>query len=239
MKFLGYRRPDGRVGVRNHLAVIPSVFCANHVAEQIAQRIQGAVALTHGVGCSQVGEDLEQTARTLILMGRHPNVGAVMVVGLGCERFKPKELYEAVKDTGKMVEMVTIQEAGGTLKAIEQGFIQGEIQEAAYQYQRAVERKDQVVVGLNAFQVEETIELDQLKVDPAIETEARQRLAALRSRRDAARACELLTQLSKAAHRSENLMPLFIEGVENDLTLGEICNVLRGVWGEYQPPTLM
>ncbi len=132
-----------------------------------------------------------------------------------------------------------IDDLGGALKAIEQGYIQGEIQEAAYRYQRAVESKDQVVVGVNAFQMEERIELDQLKVDPAIEAESRDRLAALRARRDGTRVCELLTHLTHAASRSENLMPLFIECVENDITLGEICNVLRGVWGEYQPPTLM
>lgn len=118
---MGYRRPDGRFGVRNHLAVIPSVFCANTVAERIASQVHGAVALTHPVGCSQVGADLEQTARTLIQMGRNPNVGAVVVVGLGCERFSPRELTQGIASTGKPVEMVVIQEAGDSLKAVEQG----------------------------------------------------------------------------------------------------------------------
>ncbi|MGE5654373.1 MAG: UxaA family hydrolase [Bacillota bacterium] len=149
MKFLGFRRPDGGVGVRNHLAVIPSVFCANHVAERIAQQIQGAVAMTHGVGCSQVGEDLEQTARTLIQMGRHPNVGAVLVVGLGCERFKPKELYEAVKATGKMVEMVVIQEVGGSLKAIEEGtHLARQMAQALAMQQREEADVSELIIGL-------------------------------------------------------------------------------------------
>lgn len=97
MKFRGYRRADGTVGVRNHIAIIPSVFCANNVVERIARQVEGAVALRHPVGCAQVGFDLELTARTLIAMGRHPNVAAVLVVGLGCERFKPTELYAEVK----------------------------------------------------------------------------------------------------------------------------------------------
>jgi altronate dehydratase large subunit len=121
MNFMGYRRPDGRVGIRNHIAVIPSVFCANNVVEQIAGKVPGTVALRHPVGCAQVGYDLELTARTLKAMGTHPNVGAVLVVGLGCERFKPDELYQAVKSCGKPVEMLSIQEEGGSSKTIARG----------------------------------------------------------------------------------------------------------------------
>jgi altronate dehydratase large subunit len=121
LKFKGYLRPDGQVGVRNYVGIIPSVFCANRVAELIAAQVQGAVALTHPVGCSQVGEDLEITARTLIAMGKHPNLGAVVVVGLGCERFTSHELYEALKATGKPLAHVLIQEEGDTLKAIAKG----------------------------------------------------------------------------------------------------------------------
>ena len=128
-----------------------------------------------------------------------------------------------------------IDEIGGALAAIERGYQQSEIQEAAYQYQRAIERGEQVIVGLNEFQVEEQIDLEQLRVDPAIEQGQRARLAALREGRDQARVTELLGILENTARGAENLMPLFIECVENDLTLGEICGVLRQVWGEYQP----
>jgi methylmalonyl-CoA mutase N-terminal domain/subunit len=79
--------------------------------------------------------------------------------------------------------------------------------------------------------------LDKLRVDPAIEQGQRMRLAAIRERRDAQKAMELLGQLETAANNDENLVPLFVECVENDLTLGEICGVLRKVWGEYQPST--
>lgn len=116
--FWGYKRPDGSVGIRNYLAVIPSVFCANTTAEKIASRVEGAVAMPHAVGCSQVGLDLELTARTLKAMACHPNVGAVIVIGLGCERFTPQELFEAVKESGKPCDMFLIQDEGGTTSTI-------------------------------------------------------------------------------------------------------------------------
>jgi methylmalonyl-CoA mutase, N-terminal domain len=129
-----------------------------------------------------------------------------------------------------------IDEMGGALAALEKGFIQSEIQNAAYAFLQAVERGEQVVVGVNAFQMEEKMELERLKVDPSIEAGQRARLSALRARRDAARASDLLSHLESAARSDENLMPLFVECVENGLTLGEICNLLRKIWGEYQPP---
>ncbi len=129
-----------------------------------------------------------------------------------------------------------IDALGGALVAIEQGFIQNEIQNAAYQAQMAIERGEQIVVGVNRFQIEEKLELERLKVDPSIKVAQRQRLAELRARRDPVRVQELLAQLETAARGEAALMPLFIECVENDITLGEICNTLRRVWGEYQPP---
>jgi methylmalonyl-CoA mutase N-terminal domain/subunit len=129
-----------------------------------------------------------------------------------------------------------IDQKGGALSAIESGYIQGEIQEAAYQYQREIESQDQIVVGMNAYEVAEEIELERLQVDPAIEIEQCDRLAELRERRDRIRVSELLTRLETAAHGDEDLMPLFIECVEHEITLGEMCSTLRQVWGEYQPP---
>ncbi len=129
-----------------------------------------------------------------------------------------------------------IDEMGGALAAIERGYVQNEIQEAAYRYQQAVERKEQIVVGVNAFQIEEEhADLEQLKVDPAVEAGQKQRLAALRARRDNAAVAEILARIEQAARGDENLMPLFIEAVERYATLGEITGVLRRVWGEYRP----
>ncbi|MEW6624661.1 MAG: UxaA family hydrolase [Bacillota bacterium] len=92
MEFKGYVRDNGEAGVRNHLAILPSAYCANRVADLIARQVEGATALTHTVGCGQIGADFEQTANTLKGLGINPNVGAVLVVGLGCERFQPDEL---------------------------------------------------------------------------------------------------------------------------------------------------
>jgi len=126
-----------------------------------------------------------------------------------------------------------IDEMGGALQSIEKGFMQNEIQNAAYAAQQAIERGEQVVVGVNQFTVEESLTLERLKVDPAIELAQRERLKELRERRKKERVGELLARLETAARGTGNLMPLFIECVENDVTLGEICNTLRGVWGEY------
>ncbi len=129
-----------------------------------------------------------------------------------------------------------IDDMGGALKAIEQGYIQDEIHYAAYQFQQAMERGEEIVVGANAFQVEEEIDLERLKVDPTIEQTQRRRLAEMRARRDAVKAGELLVQLETTARGTDNLMPVLIACVENDLTLGEICHSLRRLWGEYEPP---
>jgi methylmalonyl-CoA mutase N-terminal domain/subunit len=129
-----------------------------------------------------------------------------------------------------------IDEMGGALKAIEQGYIQAEIQDAAYHTQQEIEKGQQVVVGVNAFQSNEKISLERLKVDPMIEASQRERLRVLRSRRDAEKVSQLLTQLEQAARSTENLLPLFVESVQNDITLGEICSVLRRVFGEYHSP---
>ncbi len=129
-----------------------------------------------------------------------------------------------------------IDSLGGALSGIEQGYQQNEIQNAAYEAQMAIEKGQQVVVGVNQFQVKEEMTLERQVIDPAIELEARARLARLRASRDQARVNELRARLETAAKGSENLMPLFVECVENNMTLGEVCNTLRGVWGEYIAP---
>ncbi|RCW42006.1 MULTISPECIES: UxaA family hydrolase [unclassified Halanaerobium] len=149
MKFMGYRREDGTAGVRNFLAVIPSVFCANKAAEQIAANIDNAVSLTHSVGCSQVGEDLEQTARTLKNLATHPNIGGVLIVGLGCERFTPQEFYDTVKASGKPVEKVVIQEEGDSIKAVKAGTEKlYQLNEIVNSYQRVEIDVSELIIGL-------------------------------------------------------------------------------------------
>ncbi len=95
----------------------------------------------------------------------------------------------------------------------------------------------EIVVGVNAFQQEEPVTLERLEVDPAIEQAQRARLQAVRARRDQTRVDALCARLAAEARGSGNLVPVFIECVEHDVTLGEICGVLRDVWGEYRPAT--
>ena len=128
-----------------------------------------------------------------------------------------------------------IDELGGALRAIELGFIQNEIQDAAYRYQQAVERRAQIVVGVNDFVSDQPTDIERLRVNPAIEAQARDRLAALRARRDPAQVAALLARLEAAAAGSDNLMPVFVDCVTAQVTVGEICRRLRQVWGEYRP----
>jgi methylmalonyl-CoA mutase N-terminal domain/subunit len=128
-----------------------------------------------------------------------------------------------------------IDNLGGALRAIEMGFIQREIAESAYRYQKEIESGDRVVVGVNRFIVEEEIPIQRLKVDPSVRERQIERLKALRRRRNNERVGALLKELEEAAKTSENLFPLFIECVKSYATLGEICDVLRRVFGEYRP----
>ena len=134
-----------------------------------------------------------------------------------------------------MAYIDTIDEMGGMLPAIEAGYVQREIQDAAYSYQQALERQQAIVVGVNKFVEPEARDPELMHLDPAIEAAQRARLAALRAGRDNERVSALRQQLATAAQTEENLMPLFVTCVENDVTLGEICHTLRQVWGEYQP----
>ena len=132
--------------------------------------------------------------------------------------------------------LAKIDSMGGALASIEAGYMQNEIQDAAYQYQRELETKQTTLVGVNAFQVEEKMDMERLKVDPSIEQNQRARLADLRKNRDIGKVSELLGQIETTAKSQDSLMPLFIECVSNDITLGEITGVLRQVWGEYHTP---
>jgi methylmalonyl-CoA mutase N-terminal domain/subunit len=127
-----------------------------------------------------------------------------------------------------------IDEMGGALNAIERGYVQNEIQDAAYRYQQAMEHKEQIVVGVNEFVTEEDVKIQRLKIEDSVERAQCEKIQALKAKRDTSRVNELRSRLETAARGSENLMPLFIECVENDMTLGEICGTLRSVWGEYR-----
>ena len=127
-----------------------------------------------------------------------------------------------------------IDALGGALVAIEQGFQQREIQESAYRMQREIEENRRIVVGVNEYVQEEAPITGLMRVDPAVGEQQIARLRELRASRDSGRVERLLGRLEEGAQGTENMVPLLIECVENDVTLGEICRVLRDVWGEYQ-----
>jgi methylmalonyl-CoA mutase N-terminal domain/subunit len=133
----------------------------------------------------------------------------------------------------------TIDSMGGPLAAIERGYMQAEIHEAAYRAQQDVESGRAIVVGVNAYDSREPLRLERLKVDPEIEVQQREHLAQVRAGRDSGRAEAALARLSAAAEKDENLLPIIIDCVEADVTLGEICDRLRRLWGEYRPVTVV
>src|SRR5437868_10732588 len=120
--FLGYPRPNGQAGVRNHVLVVPTVICAAVVAERIAASIAPiGAALPHLAGCGQLGPDLSVTHDTLAAYTRHPNVGAVIVVALGCEQVVAQYLADTARQAGKAAKIVSIQGEGGTVRATARG----------------------------------------------------------------------------------------------------------------------
>ncbi len=127
-----------------------------------------------------------------------------------------------------------IDDMGGMLRAIETGYVQREIQEAAYEYQKAVESNDAIVVGMNKFQTEESEPIPILRIDEQIEQAQVERVRTVRSRRDAAAAEKAIQSLGEAAGGTENLLPRILACVEAEVTVGEISNKLRAAWGEYR-----
>src|SRR5690606_34140936 len=120
MKFKGYRRADGSIGIRNHILIIPTVSCVNRVAMEICARTR-AVTFTHPYGCTFDAEENNTTEHAYIGYGRHPNVGAVLVLSLGCETASAVKVADAIRETGKPVEMLTVQQAGGARASGRQG----------------------------------------------------------------------------------------------------------------------
>lgn len=133
-----------------------------------------------------------------------------------------------------------IDELGGAVSAIEKGYIQKEIQDSAYRYQMEVESGEKIVVGVNKFQIEEDTHKDILKVDPEVERVQRENLIQLRKERNNEEVNNKLEALREAAKDSSvNLMPYILDAVKTYATLGEICDVLREVFGEYQQSIIL
>ena len=137
-------------------------------------------------------------------------------------------------ESGALAYIEKINSLGGMLRAIESGFVQSEIQKAAYEYQRAVETREQVVVGVNEFIAEEERGIPTLRIDPQIEREQIRRLQALRGKRDTNKTQAAIAELERRAATNENLLPAILGAVEAYATVGEISDALRRAFGEYQ-----
>ncbi|WP_429888510.1 UxaA family hydrolase [Heyndrickxia ginsengihumi] len=146
-KLFGYRRPDGSVGIRNHVLILPTITCATQTAQRITELVDGTVTFIHQHGCAQVGVDYEQTFRTYVGMGANPNVYGVIVLGLGCETHQAYRIAAKVKETGKPVDVVSIQEQGSTLDAIAKGakIAVRMVQEASMQQRVPIDFSDLII----------------------------------------------------------------------------------------------
>lgn len=156
---------------------------------------------------------------------------------LGGSYFVEHLTNEVEKRAKKYIDF--IEEKGGALWAVESGYYQREIQKSAYEYQKAVEKEDRTIVGVNKFVTEKEKIKDIFKISPKVGKDQVKKLKALRQKRDNAKVKACLEELKKQAPTEENLMPPIIQCVENYASLGEICDVLRSVWGEYRESVLV
>ena len=142
-----YDRPNGTYGIRNRIAVIPSVACVNHIAESISKAVDTADAYTHPYGCDQLGYDRELSQMCLEKMGVHPNNGAVLVVGLGCEEILPHELYESIKKVQPNTSLIVMQETGGTEFCIKKGI------DICRNFEKVLSKQERVLVDISNLTV--------------------------------------------------------------------------------------
>ena len=147
MNFEGYLRSDGKAGTRNYVLLIPSVGCSQSAAQAIARGLKGVICLPNSQGCGQVGEDRTLVKKTLIGFGSHPNVFSVLIVGNGCEQLSPEEIEKGIAPTGKRVETVVIQDAGGTRKTVALGkkIVKGMLEDAAKLNRREIPLSELIV----------------------------------------------------------------------------------------------
>jgi altronate dehydratase large subunit len=121
MEFKGYLRPDGSAGCRNHVVILASVGCANDVAVRIGRMYPNVLVLTHQEGCAQLGDDKEQSSRTLVGLGKNSNIAGALVVGMGCESITAEYLAEEISKSKKMVEAMVVSDEGGLMGAVPKG----------------------------------------------------------------------------------------------------------------------
>jgi methylmalonyl-CoA mutase N-terminal domain/subunit len=211
----------------------------NNVVRTAVQALAAVLGGTQSLHTNSFDEALglptEESAtlalRTQQILAHESGVAAV-ADPLGGSYFIEDLTAKLEQEAHRLLE--SIQSRGGMLAAIENRFPQQEIERAAYDYQRQVETKERLVVGVNAFDAQDQQEPIIQKMDPKGELEQCQRLSQLRLGRDSSRVGDLLSRLEVAAKGSDNLMPHIIDAVRASVTLGEISDVLRGVFGEYR-----
>jgi methylmalonyl-CoA mutase N-terminal domain/subunit len=186
--------------------------------------------------CLPSEEAVQIALRTQQLIAHESGV-AETVDPLGGSYFVEELTQEIEKNAEAYIQKIDAM--GGAAAAIERGYVQKEIQDSAYRYQREIEEGQRIVVGLNRFQTEEETPTNLLRVDPTVQQTQVDRLQALRSERDHDEVTRTLTALREAAEGDQNLMTPIIAAVKAYATLGEICDVLRGVFGEYQQVTTL
>lgn len=152
----GYLRPDGQIGIRNHVLVLPSVICSHQVADRIADRVETAISTPHDHGCAQLGSDNDQTEQTLVNLASNPNVAGVVVVGLGCEELQSDSLAATIADQDRPVRELSIQGVGGTDECLERGVeMTRELVDSAESSTRSVDLGD-LTVGVVASDLEDS-----------------------------------------------------------------------------------
>ncbi len=144
-----------------------------------------------------------------------------------------EELTDKIEEEAWQL-MQKIDDLGGVIPAIEQGFIQRQIEDSAYNYQKKVESKEMIVVGVNEFQAEEEVKVPVLRIDPEVEKSQKQRVQSVRESRKQEQVQQTLKELKQGAEGNKNLMPLIMDAVREYATIGEICQVLREVFGEHR-----
>ena len=179
------------------------------------------------------GEEAVQVALRTQQLIAHESGVADTVDPLGGSYYIEELTREIVERSQDYI--AKIDELGGAPSAIEKGYIQKEIQDSAYRYQREIEKDERIVVGVNRFQIEEKPPKGLLKVDPAVRVSQIEKLKRLKEERNNENVKSSLAKLKKGAEGDDNLMPLIVDAVKAYATLGEICDTLREVFGEYQP----
>jgi methylmalonyl-CoA mutase N-terminal domain/subunit len=206
------------------------------VALQAMAAVLGGTQSLHTNGQDEaLSLPTEQSAR--IALRTQQVIGYESGVADAPDPFGGSEYVEQLTDkieAGAREYVAHIDALGGAVKAIERGYIQSEIQNSAYQYQKAIEDQRQIVVGVNKFETEEMEPLKPFRIDPELEQRQVQRLREVRASRSATEVCEKLAELEAAARGTENLMPRIVESCRAFATVGEISDALRRVFGEYR-----